>query len=226
MKEKIYFWLKTNLGFSRKESKGFVLLVPVLLILGVSPDLIRFVKNQNSEKIYLNYLAKVDSLERKGLALAASPLPTFNPQDTVRKFQGQRVSERINRINFSEADSITLQIVPGIGPSTASRIVKYRENLGGFRSQSQLKEVYGLKEETIEAIWEYFEFDPSIFRKIQINQLDPQELAKHPYISFQEAKVLVAYRKQHGKFDSPSDLLQIKIFKQEWVDKIGPYLEF
>ncbi|MEP0714218.1 MAG: helix-hairpin-helix domain-containing protein, partial [Algoriphagus sp.] len=134
--------------------------------------------------------------------------------------------ENLNRIAFAEADSILLQIVPGIGQSTASRIVKFRENLGGLHSKSQLSEVYGLKPETIDAIWEYFDFSPNIFRRLKINEVDVDDLAKHPYFTYAEAKVLVAYRKQHGDFESPDDIKQIKIFKAEWVNKISPYLDF
>jgi DNA uptake protein ComE-like DNA-binding protein len=53
-----------------------------------------------------------------------------------------------------------------------------------------------------------------------------EELAKHPYISYQEAKVLVAYRLQHGPYHQLDDLLRVKIFKADWVKKIGPYLDF
>jgi competence protein ComEA len=226
MRSRFYFWLKTYLGFSRKESRGLVLLIPFLMVLGLSPGVIRYFKEQKSDLLFDKYLFQLDSLEKAGFTLVSSPLPTFNPQDTVRKTQSQKVSERINRISFSEADSITLQIVPGIGPATASRIIKYRENLGGFFSQKQLEEVFGLKLETIQAMWEYFDFDPLIFKKIKINEVDLDELAKHPYVSYQEAKVIIAYRNQHGGFTDSLDLLKIRIFKKEWVDKISPYLSF
>jgi DNA uptake protein ComE-like DNA-binding protein len=86
--------------------------------------------------------------------------------------------------------------------------------------------VYGIKVETAAAMWEFFEFDALIFRKIPINTVTLEDLSAHPYISYSEAKVLVAYRKQHGNFKSPDDLLKIKIFKSAWVEKIKPYLEF
>ncbi|MFN3758544.1 MAG: ComEA family DNA-binding protein [Algoriphagus aquaeductus] len=226
MKSRLYFWFKTYLGFSGKESRGLVLLIPLMVILGLIPNVIRYVKHQQSELIYLQYLHQLDSLEKAGFTLVASPLPTFNPQDTARKAALPKVAERINRIDFAEADSVTLQIVPGIGPSTAGRIIKYRENLGGFVSPAQLEEIYGLKPETIEAIWEYFDFSPVITKKIPINRVDLEELAKHPYVSYQEAKVILAYRKQHGDFSKASDLLKVKIFKKDWVDKIAPYLDF
>jgi DNA uptake protein ComE-like DNA-binding protein len=168
----------------------------------------------------------VDSLERAGVKLLISPLPTFNPEDTIRRFHSNKVAERILRLPFSEADSVVLQIVPGIGALTAGRIIKHRESLGGFIKVAQLSEVYGLKLETIPIIWEYFDFDMVPPRQLDINIVSLEDLAKHPYISYQEAKVLVAYRLQHGPYLQLDDLLKIKIFKTDWVNKIGPYLDF
>jgi len=46
-------------------------------------------------------------------------------------------------IDLNEADSLELQYLPGIGPVFASRIVRFRESLGGFHHVSQLMDVYG-----------------------------------------------------------------------------------
>lgn len=226
MKDKVFFWLKTTLGFSRKESRGFVLVLPILVLLSFSSSMLRYFKNQKADRLYEHYVHSLDSLEKAGFTLISSPLPTFDPKDTVRKSNAEVVKSRINRLAFSEADSVTLQIVPGIGAATASRIIKYRERLGGFHSKNQLTEVFALKPEVIAGIWEYFDFDPGITKKININTVELEVLSKHPYISFQEAKVLIAFRKHHGPFSSPQDLLKIKIFKEEWVMKLAPYLQF
>ncbi|WP_233553667.1 ComEA family DNA-binding protein [Algoriphagus lacus] len=218
--------MKSYLGFSRKESRGFLLLIPVLLLSGLSPSLVRFYKNRQAEQNFAHYLGQLDSLGKLEVQLVSSPYPTFNPQDTAKNTRNQKQLENLNRIPFAEADSITLQIVPGIGQATAGRIIKYRENLGGFHSQGQLLEVFGVKEETAVSLWEFFEFEPLIFRKIPINSVALEDLSAHPYISYGEAKVLLAYRNQHGKFLSEADLLKIKIFKSEWVEKISPYLNF
>jgi len=222
----VFFWCKTHLGFSRKEARGFLLLIPFLLVLGASPKVLRYVKNQQAETTYQHYLRSLDSLERMGVVLVSSPLPTFNPQDTVRRSYSAQVAERIQRLPFSEADSVTLQIVPGIGALTAGRLIKHRERLGGFLQVKQLEEVFGLKPETISLIWDYFDFDVVVPRRLSINQATVQELATHPYISYQEAKVLVAYRLQHGPYSKVEDILRIKIFKSDWVEKIAPYLQF
>jgi DNA uptake protein ComE-like DNA-binding protein len=222
----VFFWCKTHLGFSRKEARGFLLLIPFLLALGSSPRVLRYFKNREAETVYSHYIKALDSLERMGVVLVSSPLPTFNPQDTVRRSYSAQVAERIQRLPFSEADSVTLQIVPGIGAFTAGRIIKHRERLGGFLQVKQLEEVFGLKPETIPVIWEYFDFDVVVPRRIRINQATLQELGSHPYMSYQEAKVVLAYRLQHGPYSKAEDLLRIKIFKAEWVEKIAPYLRF
>ncbi|MEP1085654.1 helix-hairpin-helix domain-containing protein [Algoriphagus sp.] len=226
MSARFFYWLKVYLGFSRKESRGFILLIPVLIALVAFTSILKHLRRSSAEKFHLSYLTTIDSLQASNISLINSKFPAFNPQDTVVKKSNAKQVENLNRIAFAEADSILLQIVPGIGQSTASRIVKFRENLGGLHSKSQLSEVYGLKPETIDAIWEYFDFSPNIFRRLKINEVDVDDLAKHPYFTYAEAKVLVAYRKQHGDFESPDDIKQIKIFKAEWVNKISPYLDF
>ncbi|WP_237563210.1 ComEA family DNA-binding protein [Algoriphagus kandeliae] len=163
----------------------------------------------------------VDSLTEKGFVLVDSPYPIQVPSDT-----SSFSNAGLKRIPFSEADSITLQVVPGIGPGLASRIIKFERALGGFNHPEQLNDIYGLKPEVANRIWEYFEFDGKIRNQIPINSIDVAELAKHPYVSYGQAKVLVAYRNQHGDFAGPEDLMKIKIFEKEWVEKLSPYLAF
>lgn len=221
--KRLFYWLKINLGFSRKESSGFLLIIPVLLVLSFLPKVIKKLKDPPSFDISI-YRNQLDSLEKVGWKLVSSNQPTFNPNDTISKIVKER--NDIQKIPFSEADSITLQIVSGIGPALAGRIIKYKMSLGGFHSKSQLAEIYGLKEETISKIWDYFDFDPLIFKSIYINSGNIQELSSHPYINYGQAKVIFAYRKQHGNYTSPDDLLEIKIFKEEWVEKLNLYLDF
>lgn len=226
MWQRVIFWSKTHLGFSAKESRGFLLLVPFLMVLVAASQVLAWAKNQKATAIYLQYLHEVDSLEQAGFLLSVSPLPTFNVQDTISRPHSTKVSDRIQRLPFSETDSVLLQIVPGIGALTAGRIIKHREKLGGFTHIAQLTEVYGLKPEVIPVIWEYFDFDTAAIRKLSINRATVEELASHPYISYQEAKVIVAYRLQHGEYQAATDLLGIKIFKSDWIGKIVPYLSF
>lgn len=187
-----------------------------------------FFQQKRHQAVYEDYLSQVDSLIQAGWEpLQVNILENGNSQDTTKAVTTARPRTPVGlrKINFSEADSVELQIVPGIGQTLAGRIVKFRENIGGLYSKEQLLDVYGMKEETVEKIFDFFEFRPGIHAKLAINELDVNSLAKHPYINYGAAKVIVAYRDQHGPYRSAEDLLRIKIFTQEWLDRIKPYLD-
>ncbi len=225
MRNKLFYWLKLNLGFSGKESRGFLLLTPLLVILAISPYLLKSLRNSKSEEFHKQYIATIDSLKKFTIEVKTSPNPIFDPADTAKSINKNK-TVNLNRLPLSEADSVVLQVVPGIGPGLSSRIIKYRENLGGFHTKDQLSEIFGLKPETIVELWNYFDFDSRITKKISINTADVNVLSAHPYISYGEAKVIIAFRSQHGKFSSVEDLKKIKIFKEEWIIRIRPYLTF
>jgi len=85
-------------------------------------------------------------------------------------------------IELNSADSIALRALPGIGDKLSKRIIKYRDLLGGYSSVSQLKEVYGLKEQTIDVIDELITIDSTKIKKLDLNFSEMNELAKNPYI--------------------------------------------
>jgi DNA uptake protein ComE-like DNA-binding protein len=226
MKNKLFYWLKINLGFSSKESRGFLLLTPFLVLFAIFPYLLKEISNSRSQDFHEHYIVTIDSLKKFEIEYKTSPNPIFNPEDTIRKSPTNTKTKNLNKIALAEADSILLQIVPGIGPGLSGRIIKYRENLGGFHSKEQLNDIFGLKPEVSAEIWNYFDFSPLITKKISINTVDLNQLSVHPYISYGEAKVVIAYRNQHGKFSSTDDLMKIRIFKEEWIIRIAPYLSF
>ena len=63
-------------------------------------------------------------------------------------------------------------------------------------------------------------------RRLRINQATEQELDAHPYVSPRLAKVIVAYRVQHGNFGSAEELKPIKILDEATLRKLAPYLSF
>lgn len=59
------------------------------------------------------------------------------------------------KININTADSIKLQEIPGVGPSTAQKIIDYRQNYGKFKSKEDIVNVSGIGEKTYENIKDY-----------------------------------------------------------------------
>ena len=51
-------------------------------------------------------------------------------------------------VNINTADSTGLQELPGVGPATAEKIIKYREENGRFTSKEDLMNVSGIGEKT------------------------------------------------------------------------------
>jgi competence protein ComEA len=234
MIRKLLYFLKVYFGFSRRESRGFLLVFPVLILLYFIPVIYnRFLKFANKED-YNAYLEQVDLLLASG-KLDTDSMPKEYvgrtnpfPQDSLQKFKVyvKPKEPELSLMDFSDVDSIVLQVVPGIGQVLAGRIIKYRESLGGLHSKQQLLEVYGITADVAEQVFEYFPFTPAIHRKLKINELEASQLATHPYINFGHAKVIVAYRKQHGDYKTAEDLLKIKIFNEAWLARLRPYLEF
>lgn len=127
--------------------------------------------------------------------------------------------------NLNEADTTQLQKIYGIGSVLAKRIVKYRNQLGGFVSQQQLGEVYGLDTLVIKKIMaaSYLPDSPTI-QKINLNTADEKTFAGHPYLTKKMAAALVAYRFQHGKFQSVEDLTKLNLIDNRTLAKILPYV--
>lgn len=141
----------------------------------------------------------------------------------VQKFYPKK---EIQRFPINQGDSASWESLPGIGPKLASRIMQFRLKLGGFHSIEQVAETYGLPDSTYQKIKPYLLHDELPNKAfIDINQISQEELQKHPYISYQTAKVIVAYRNQHGAFKRKEDLLKIALVTPELFLKIAPYLK-
>jgi DNA uptake protein ComE-like DNA-binding protein len=130
------------------------------------------------------------------------------------------------RIELNLADTLDLQQLYDIGPGFARRIVKYRNNLGGFYRKEQLKEVWGIDEEKYQKIEQYCFVDTQKIRKIDINKATIKQLNRHPYIDFSIAKRIILLRqKKGGRFGSLEELKEIEMLYDKLFQKISPYLE-
>lgn len=127
-------------------------------------------------------------------------------------------------IEINSADTLDLQQLTGIGPSFASRIVKYRDLLGGYSDKTQLLEVFGMDSLRYVSIADNILVDQKKIQKININSASVKELIVHPYIEFYLAKSIITYREQIGNYENINELLNAKLIYLELFQKIAPYL--
>lgn len=133
-----------------------------------------------------------------------------------------KVANAVTEIN--SADSLALLGIPGIGPVFASRILKYREELGGFHSLAQLSEVFGMTAERISRIHPFLDLDAGQIRRIRLNFADVSDLRKHPYISSGQARLIVNNRSARGPYREVKELIDHQVFSEEELVKLRPYL--
>jgi DNA uptake protein ComE-like DNA-binding protein len=130
------------------------------------------------------------------------------------------------KLDLNSADSLSLLELPGIGPAYASRILKARERWGGWFTPSQLLAVYGMDSVRLAALIPHFYLNPQSVRKIAINQLEVEALQRHPLLGAALAKRIVAYRKQHGNFNTAADLAKVYGLDSLRVSQLEPYIEW
>ena len=102
-------------------------------------------------------------------------------------------------IELNSADSTTLIGVRGIGPYYAKKILRYREQLGGFHSTRQL----GKKE-----------LDTMSFKSV----------LHHPYLEYEDVQLIFNAKRKFGKINY-SILESQKVLPPFKLKKIKPYFK-
>ena len=126
-------------------------------------------------------------------------------------------------ININLASVDTLQLLKGIGPVLSTRIVKYRNRIGGFHQIEQILEVYGIEDSLYNSIKHQLVAEGNLNR-ININTATFEDLASHFYIDYSAAGAITKYRKYNGDFPSVSSLQEIVALPDSTFHRIKPYL--
>lgn len=151
-----------------------------------------------------------------------SPPPSYTTAERPASYEK---SESVV-VDINQATQEEWQKLRGIGPGYSGRIIKRRDELGGFSSVEQVAETWGLPDSVFQSI--RLQLRPSpVLRTIPINAATAEVLAAHPYIRQRRiAEAIVSYRNNHGPFRSADDLRKLQVLKPETVEKLLPYITF
>lgn len=126
---------------------------------------------------------------------------------------------------LNSTDSLRLRELSGIGPAFASRIIRYRDLLGGFYEQEQLREVYGLEDRLYEEVVRHVYIDTSRLRRMDLNRVDRMTLMRHPYLTPYQADAILAYREFRGEWGEVDEIRKNQLIPDSVFLRIRPYLE-
>lgn len=202
-------------GFTRRERRSsFILLVFIVMIAGA-----RFI------------------VPGRGEPVEAAVLDVYQEGPDTIKVRGKAVTDRPVRIQaparrsavvieLNSCDSAMLEALPGIGPVLSARIIKFRNLLGGFVSPEQLREVYGLSEDTWALVRERIKADTALVRKININTAEYRELIRLPYFNRDAVSAILKYRELMGKIQTMDELVENNVISAETAEKVKLYMEY
>lgn len=155
------------------------------------------------------------------------PSATIGAEAMPGKFP--RKPRNLQPFDLNRADTTQLMQIRGIGAGRAKWVVKYRNQLGGYLREDQLDEVFVLRDAPdLRDSLKKYTFVASGFapQGVNVNAASFDELYLHPYIGKPRARLIVAYRQQHGPFRSLDELKKVPVLKPEDVEKLRPYLRF
>ena len=133
----------------------------------------------------------------------------------------QKIAETAHVV-LNTADTTELMTVPGIGPYFARKIVQYGQRLGGYVNVDQLDEIENFPAESKL----FLVVEGATPQKLNVNKLTLNELKRHPYINFYQAKDITDYRRLHGPIKSLQDLRLLKDFPQAAIERLLPYVTY
>ncbi len=134
----IYRWLYRQVGFSRAQSNGFLLLLPLTIAFVFSAPLYRSYQSRMGPDFTAEDYSHLDSL-----------VALFNPAftgtaETIFYFDPNRISvDDMKRL--------------GIPTPVAARISRYRESGGSFRTKHDFRKIYGLDSALYQRLYPFLE---------------------------------------------------------------------
>ncbi len=134
-----------------------------------------------------------------------------------------RYAKKDTIIELNACDTTDLMFLRGIGRYTALWVIRYREQLGGYYSLEQTREA---RYPIADSIYTHLTIDTTLIRRIAVNRTGAKQLARHPYIRFEQAQAIYELRVRRRSLRSIDDLIRAEILTDTEAERLRPYLDF
>jgi hypothetical protein len=120
----------------------------------------------------------------------------------------------IPKIDLNKADSAAFSSLPGIGKFFSAKMVAYRDELGGYSYPEQLMDIWHFDKEKFDGLKDLVTVSPP--EAFRLWSLPEKDLARHPYITGEEARAIVLYRQNTPVEEwTVGKLLELNILDRE-----------
>ena len=179
-------------------------------------DLVRLGFTERQAASIDNYRSKGGVFRRK-----SDFAESFVVADSVYERLAPYIDIPLTDLNL--ADSAAFDRLPGIGGYFASKMVEYRQRLGGSYSyKEQLMDIYRFDREKFDGLSDLVAVDAGNVRPYPLWTLPADSLKKHPYIGSYAARGIVLYRENNPKSAwTVEALTRAGVLKPEMADKLG-----
>lgn len=197
-------------------------------LLGMSPgqfDRLRAFRDADKWIRSTAEFREVTGVSQKWLDTTAQWFKFPKPRFSASSGNSRKEIPSSQKMDINSASAIDLQQVYGIGKVYGERIIKLRNQLGGFAGREELFAVYGIPPATIGRIWERFDVKtPRKIIKKRIDQASASDIATIPGISFDLAVQIWEFARNAEGIASLDELEKIADITPEKIAVIRLYL--
>ena len=154
--------------------------------------------------------------------LSEKDVKTFVEVEAEKKAVEESLASLV--LDLNSTNKSELKKLEGIGAGLSEKVIKFRDELGGFINKKQLTEVDGFSSNLVDKVSENLEVDLMKIRKINLNSCTSFQLAKHPYLTLDHANAIIGHRETKGNYASVADIKRAGLVSDAVYLKIMPYL--
>lgn len=207
-------WIRYFFGFSRTETNGFLLLLPMVILIIVSEPLYSWWKSRNPRD-YTDRQPVLDSL-----------VAQWRVEDSLKVVQQETVQAARHHLFMFDPNTATTADLETLGFSEkiTRHILAYRAKGGKFRVKRDLKKIYGLDSIFFRKVQAYIRLPDSVQRPafkpfvtepraapvaFDLNEADTTQLIAIYGIGSRLSQRIIAYREKLGGFVNLGQLKEV-----------------
>ncbi len=199
--------------------------------LGLSSDEIKRLHNFRAKDKWINSVADFQRVTGVSDSLLKVISSYFKFPEWVVKQQKRLAQKKQSKSPYVEKKDLNtvsyqqLVALKGIGNTLAKRILNYRNKLGYFVDDIQLKDIYGLTYERRKMILKYFTVKShKNVHKVNLNTAFLEDLMTVPYFDYELARAIRNYRLTHEGFKTIQELTKIENFPSAKLEQVKLYI--